>query len=188
MTAASALRRAEQDSESLLDEFTSSIMESPDIHFRSKDVAADTVARLWHYLDRTPGEQLPCAAFGEMLGVNGPAAYSRLGALEKLGIITKTASRKGAGGGIGFVCAWLEARRGRAPETARPRTKAQPAPMSDPEGMLDGLERIDAAADRAVEAARRLGASDSTLTITQALREIQALVAAERKKRLRGTA
>lgn len=191
-----ARRPPSADSKSMLDAFQASIMAMPDIHGRSKSAAVEAVALLWDYLDRTPGEQLPCASFGEMLGMNGPSAYGRLSALEKLGLVTKTASRKGSGGGVGFVCPWLEARRrspspgGPAPAAAEPKARGRQAgtKASDHDGMLDPLERIDAAADRGVAAARGLAPSDATLTITQALREIQALVATERRMRLKGTA
>jgi hypothetical protein len=71
-----------------------------------------SIGQLWPYLARTPGEQLSLSAFGEIFGIVATSASSRLNGLVKHGLIRKATSRKGVGGGIGYLCDWLEQRRG----------------------------------------------------------------------------
>lgn len=87
-------------------------------HNRARKNHSASITQLWPYLARTPGEQLSLAVFGEIFGVVPGSATARLAGLVKHGLIRKTATRQGKGGGVGYICEWLEQRRERSSAAA----------------------------------------------------------------------
>ncbi len=147
---------------------------------KRKAAFAESVGLMWEYLYKTPGEQRPYVDFGKMLGVNDSSASSRLSILVKHGIITKTSMRKGSGGGVGFVCDWLEKKRSDASEASEPdvSTPMSGAPTTTARNGRDvaaELSSIDVLAERAVQSMRLLLGRESPLglAMVETLREIQ---------------
>ena len=137
---------------------------------KRKASISESVGAMWEYLVKTPGEQKPYADFGAMFGgVNPSSAFSRIKTLVGRGVITKTSGRKGAGGGAGFCCPWLEERR------TGTASVAVSAPIMASGGVKVELVSIDAIAERGVQSMRSLMEQDSPvgLAMVEMLREIQ---------------
>ncbi len=148
---------------------------------KRKAAFAESVGLMWEYLYKTPGEQRPYVDFGKMLGVNDSSASSRLSILVKHGIITKTSMRKGSGGGVGFVCNWLEKKRNEvdASEASEPSVSTPTSSVTtvarNGRDVAAELSSIDVLAERAVQSMRLLLGRESPLglAMVETLREIQ---------------
>src|SRR5579883_770119 len=111
------------------------------------DAAASAVRKLWTYLSTTPGEQFPYAKFAQDLGVGPQQARKKMLMLAQKKVITQTIVRRGSGGGVGFVCDWLEARRngvsgadGQTQHGSNAEHTSEANAMLDT--LLDGFEKI----------------------------------------------
>ena len=152
--------------------------------------AIASMGSLWDYLTKTPGEQRPYTEFARILDVNVDrpmSAKARLDSLVRRGLLSKTSSRRGTGGGVGFVCVWLEKRRlagqpGQPEKIARNAVGESVRRGSHKDETIEGLKTelaaIEEAAERVVGTVRPLVLDDSRLgfAVVEAMREIQARV------------
>lgn len=140
-------------------------------------VLADAVTALWPYLTATPGEQFAMLEFAQMFKVSSTnGATIRLSKLVGLGILTRTMLRKGRGGGSGYVCPWLEARRSGGVLPLQPVQEVDIPDATDVESLGHELELAMLALGRSLAETHRLVGAESVTgrAITAALQEVGA--------------